>query len=375
MRIVRASVAFFNARLSRPLVTSKGQIDTREGFLLTLDSDSGQRGVGEASPAYWIGEEQIDQTRTALELIRRQVERSPDAADLREWILGGASDRPPLTPAAACALDTAMLDLEARERGAAVAGLLPGESIEPVEVCALLTARMPAEIADEARTARKQGYRTVKLKVGGREIDSDVLALAALREALGNEYRIRLDANRAWTFKDAEHALKRFARYQIEFIEEPLASARPGDLVRLRDAAGIALALDESINSKSELEKFIANDSSGYVVLKAARIGGPTRLIEIARLAEAAGMKVVVTDSIETAVGMSLAVHVAAVLSPPRSAAGLGGARALSEPSAAGLDFPIAPAVIACGPGLTVTASADGLRRNPQGRPGPSARM
>jgi o-succinylbenzoate synthase len=174
---------------------------------------------------------------------------------------------------------------------------------------------------------------------------------------LPDQYPLRLDANRAWTFKAAEDVLKRFSRYQIEFVEEPLKSAQPGDLARLRDATGVSLALDESISGRSDLEEFIANDTADYLVLKTARVGGPSRLVEIARLAQSAGMKVVVTDSIETSVGMSVAVHVAAVLSPPRSATGLGGARALSSISISGLDLRMAPRLTACGPGLTVSAS------------------
>lgn len=357
MKIVQATFASISAALSKPLITARGQIDTREGFLLTVHSDSGQRGFGEASPAYWIGGEQIAQTRKALDWIVKQIERSPDANDLREWILAAASDNSALTPAAACAFDTALLDLQAREREVALAALLTGKPLEPVHVCALLTSRTPAEIADEAGIAKAEGYRCFKLKVGGHAIDEDVKALEALRETLRDEYTVRLDANRGWTLEEAERALKLLSRYRIEFVEEPLKSAEPGELLRLRDAAGIPLALDESIICKSDLERFIANNSADYVVLKTARVGGPTRLFEIATLAQSAGIKVVVTDSIETSVGMSIAVHLAAALSPPRSAAGLGGARVLSSISAPGFPFRIAPSLAARGPGLTVSAN------------------
>ncbi|HVA81107.1 MAG TPA: o-succinylbenzoate synthase, partial [Candidatus Binataceae bacterium] len=309
---------------------------------------------------YWLGGERIEQTGEALNWLLGELARIRESGEVRERILAKGRNGSPLTPAAACALDTALLDLEAQERGIALAALLGATAIEPIELCALLTSRSPVEIVREAKRARIAGYRCLKLKVGARTIEDEIRNLKAVREAVSDECSIRLDANRAWTFESALSALSRFHDCRIELVEEPLSSPRPGELAKLRDLTGIPIALDESINSKGDLDKCMAEGGTDYVVLKAARIGGPTRLVEMATLAKSAGMRAVVTDSLETAVGMSLAIHIAAALAPPRSATGLGGVRVFSSMPASGLEFQVASALIPCGPGLRVAALSTG---------------
>ena len=358
MKITAASIAPFCARLVRPLSTAQGQIESREGFVLMLEADSGERGIGEASPAYWLGGEQIGETRRALESIVQSLDRHRDPGELRRLIDENSFGAPPLTPAAACALDTALIDLSARIRAVSMASVLGGRSIGPVPISALLAGRTPDELADETRIAVGDGYTCFKLKVGARAISADTKNVASLRMAVGKDFSIRLDANRAWTLDEAEVALRAFHPYGIEFLEEPLRSPEPGDFRRLSDATGVALALDESLSGAAALRAFIEHDRAGYVILKAARLGGPTRCVEIAAMARSAGIKVVVTDSIESAVGMSAAIHLASALSPRGTAAGAGGARFFADASICGVAFPSASQMFPDGPGLNVSAHA-----------------
>jgi o-succinylbenzoate synthase len=358
LKITTASITPFCTRLARPLSTAQGRIESREGFVLTLESDSGERGIGEASPAYWLGGEQIGETRRALESIVRCADRDPNG--LRRLIDENSSGAPPLTPAATCALDTALIDLSARMRGVPMASVLGAESIGPVAVSALLVGGTPEELTQEARIAAGQGHTCFKLKVGARAIAADAKNVASLRMAIGKDFSIRLDANRAWTLGEARAALRAFQPYGIEFLEEPLRSPQPGELRRLSDATGVALALDESLSGAAALSAFIAHDRADYLVLKAARLGGPTRCVEIARLAASAGIKVVVTDSIESAVGMSTAVHLASALSRRGTAVGAGGARFFADASMCGVEFPTTSQIFPDGPGLNVSAHISG---------------
>jgi muconate cycloisomerase len=311
--------------------------------------------MGEASPAYWLGGERIGETRRALESIVQSVDHHRDPDELRSLIDENSSGGSPLTPAATCALDTALIDLSARLRRVPMASVLGGKSIGPVPVCALLAGRTPEELTQEARIAAGQGHTSFKLKVGARAIPADAKKVASLRMAIGNDFSIRLDANRAWTLDQARVALHAFQPYSIEFLEEPLRSPEPGDMRRLSDATGVALALDESLSGVAALNAFIEHDGADYLVLKAARLGGPTRCVEIARLAGTAGIKVVVTDSIESAVGMSTAVHLASTLSRRGTAVGAGGARFFPAGSFCGVEFPSVSQVLPDGPGLNVS--------------------
>lgn len=345
----------FRAALCRPMVSARGRIDTREGFVLELRADSGQRGLGEASPAYWIDNVPLSDTQASLERIVASVEQCRDGEEVRAAMLGGGAGE--LTRAAACALDTALLDLAARLRGISVSAMLGGVSSDAIPVCAFLWSRTPDALTREARSAHAKGYTVFKLKVGSGPLDCDLANVNALRHALGESGLIRLDANRAWNFAEALSILAAIGPAQIEFVEEPLSSSSPVELVRLSDATGIAVALDESIESASDLEAF-RELRVPALVLKAARVGGPSKCLEIVKAARAIGVaKIVITDSMETAVGMSAAIHLAASLAPVGTAVGLGGAESAVPGSVDGVAaVREASWVYASGPGLSVSA-------------------
>lgn len=363
MRLAGARIISFCAPLRRPIVTARGRIDAREGFVLELRSDCGERGLGEASPAYWIDRRPLSETHAALLRIVARVEDCRDPGELRAQVLNGAAAGE-LTPAAACALDTALLDLAARSRGVGVSAMLGGASSRAVPVSALLWSRSPEELVNEARSARASGYTVFKLKVGTGALADDLANVNALRSATAESDLIRLDANRAWDFEQALSALKAIGPARIEFVEEPIRAVSPAELARLRDATGIALAVDESINCVRDLESLC--ESCGpdlVVVLKAARVGGPSKCVEIAQSAQAAGIRtLVVTDSMESSIGMSAAVHLASAIATAGTAIGLGAARFFH--SSGFDDVPAiydAPRVAARGPGLAVSVERLGM--------------
>src|SRR5206468_2177066 len=120
---------------------------------------------------------------------------------------------------------------------------------------------------------------------------------------------------------------------------------------RLRAATGVPIAVDESIGDPEDLERVAAARAADVVVLKLARLGGPRSLMTMADRARAAGLLVVLTDSIDTAIGRSAVAHVACALSIAE--VGLGGARLLAEDvdggGSTGAEF------TPSGPGLGVT--------------------
>jgi o-succinylbenzoate synthase len=351
LTIARAEVEELRLALLRPLVTSRGGITTRRGFLLHLVSDEGTEGVGEASPAYWAGGESIEKTAVGLRAIVALAATRPRAASLRRALLDrGGGVRP---SAAACALDTALLDLAARACGVAVTSLLGGGPTTPLRVGALLPGEGPDALADEARAAVSGGFRTLKIKVGRAAIAEDVQRVEAVREHAGAGIALRLDANRAWALREAQRALAAFEPFGIEFVEEPLRVAEPRALAALCSSTRVPVAVDESVADITELRRFTQAGAAPVIVLKAARLGGPSRVLELAQAARVEALRVVVTDSIETTVGMSAAVHTAAALPAPPLTLGLGGSWFLDVPA-----FPV-PLLQAAGPGLDVRALAE----------------
>lgn len=350
MRIVRAELEELALRLRRPLVTSRGTIAVRRGMLLRLVADDGVEGVGEASPAYWLGETSLARTVADLRVVLALVTTRPDAARLRALAL---------SPGAACAVDTALLDLEARQRCVAVASLLASRPPMTVAVSALLTGETPEELAREAEAAVAEGFRTLKIKLGTASVAEDVRKVETVRARVGDAVALRLDANRGWRLAVARDALAALAPIGVEFIEEPLRAAESSAFAALASSTRVPLALDESVRDQAQLARIVETGAAPVIVLKAARLAGPTRVLALARAAATYGIRTVVSDSLESVVGMSVAVHLAAVSPPPRSAVGLGGARLLA-PSRAGTRHPRAtPFLTPIGPGFDVAPSVE----------------
>jgi o-succinylbenzoate synthase len=323
--IERVGLWPFRLPLRAPLATSRGRLATRDGVLVELGAAGGLRGFGEASPLPgWPGEPLAVAERALAEvapaLLRCELDAKetplPDAA---EALLA----RPALAaaPLARAALETALLDLVARARGVRLAELLAGPVRERVAVNALVVGDGAGEVASAAEAARARGYATWKLKVGHGPLETDALRVAALRRTVGPAGRIRLDAGGSWSVAEAARALELLARFDLEYVEEPLAD--PAQMAALRARAPVRLALEAGLLDPAALERARGAAAADVLVLKPALVGGLRRAQALARRARAAGLVVVVTSFLDSALGIAAALHLAAALPEPMPACGL----------------------------------------------------
>jgi O-succinylbenzoic acid--CoA ligase len=315
----------------------------REGVVLALEDDAGRVGLGSAAPLPGFSVETLAQARAELEALRaRLVGESVDDA---EGLLARL-DAVVLSPSARHAVEQAVLDLASRRLGFPVPVLLGARVVSQVA-----THRLVRD-ADDALAAVLEGSRTLKVKVGRDGLADDDRRVAAIRQAVGPEVAIRLDANGAWSEADAVRALALLCRHGIALCEEPVRLGDLGALARVRRAAGVPLGADESCRDMAALEAHIAAGAVDAVVLKPMLIGGPRRTLAMARRALRAGLAVIVTTSFETAVGWQAARWVAEALPPENAvAAGLDAASSIAGPPpvdpAAALPNPIRGAAIA----------------------------
>lgn len=180
-----------------------------------------------------------------------------------------------------------------------------------------------------ARIARVGGARTAKVKVAdpGSDITQDADRLAAVREAMGSEARIRIDANAAWTLDQALAALPVLERAAggLEYAEQPCA--RIEDLAALRRALDIPIAADESVRRAEDPLRVARTEAADVLVMKVQPLGGVHRCLE---LAEQAGLPVVVSSALESSVGLSTGLALAAALPELPHACGLATAALLT---------------------------------------------
>ncbi len=192
---------------------------------------------------------------------------------------------------------------------------------------------VPAVAAAEAfRIAAGSGCRTAKIKVAepGQPAAADRDRVAAVREALGPDGRIRVDANGNWSLDEAVAAVDALRRFGLEYVEQPCA--RVQDLARLRVVIGsrgwqVPIAADESIRRATDPYRVAELEAADVAVLKVQPLGGVRACLQIA---DRIGLPVVVSSAVETSIGIRAGVALAAALPDLPYACGLNTVRLLS---------------------------------------------
>ncbi len=290
----------FSLALAGPLSTARGTIDTRDGFLVTIEHE-GLRGVGEATPLPgWT--ESLDDCRAALE----------GACSVEGWQT--ALDALDGTPAARHGLALALADAHSRAAGAPLYRYLGGEHRERVPVNATIGDGSVGETVDAATATVERGFTAIKVKVGARAVETDIERIAAVREAVGPDIELRADVNGAWSRDEARTALDGFDDANLTYVEQPLSRADLAGHAELRGQ--VPIALDESLATHS-VERVLDAGAADVLVLKPMALGGPDRARKAALAAREGGCEAVLTTTIDGALARAGAVHVAASLPDP----------------------------------------------------------
>jgi o-succinylbenzoate synthase len=274
-----------------PYVTARGTLRRREMLLLRLRDEDGVVGLGEAVPLSLRG-------GVTLEQVVQELEAWTESHEVEG-----------LSAPARCAVATARMDLLGRRAGS------DGATEEEAVACnATLVAGAPADVAADAERWAQDGFTTFKLKLGAETVKNrveqgfsrsrDVAQVRAVREALGSEARIRIDANEAWGLETAKRTLAELEPLGIELAEQPVAGLEA--MAELAAATSIPLAADESVATIEEAKRAAAADACAYTGIKLSKVGGPH-----AALAIAAVLPAYVTSALDGPVGIAVAGLVA----------------------------------------------------------------
>ncbi len=313
----------YRLRMQTPYRWSKGIQHVRAGLILRADLD-GAVGWGEvALPPH------VDMPDAALVATAEALIAGLDPGDagfLADLDLRECPSR------LRCGFSMAVLTARARSAGVPLSQFLgrEGQVIpDRVPVNDLIGDADPDVCVRRAGAALARGQDTVKMKCTV-ERDLDLARIGAVRETFP-AIKIRIDPNESWPVDWAGEHLAAIARFDIDYVEEPLPRGTPlSEYVALRRSQPVPIALDDSARSLYHIERIAEVGAADLLILKAQRVGGPERLAQIVRFAEAAGMTCTITSSIETAAGLYMATHCAA-LTTPVVAAGNGTARFYAE--------------------------------------------
>ena len=143
-----------------------------------------------------------------------------------------------------------------------------------------------SELVDNALEAKDQGFLGCKVKVGKPSAAEDVVRLQAVREAVGEEFAVMVDANQAFTVSEAIRRARLFEPMNLEWFEEPLPAEDLHGHSRLCASTSLPIAIGESLYHPSHFREYLASDACSIVQVDVARIGGITPWLKVAHLAE-----------------------------------------------------------------------------------------
>ncbi len=291
-----------------PLRLLGSEYATRSGLLLRLEDASGACGWGEVAPLPGLHQESL-----------------PSCHDQFLQLFSSAPP-PELAPSVEFGLSTALQMLEAQALGRLPTADLP-EQRRQVPLNGLLTdSGKPAPeeqrlLQQACVRLREDGFSAVKLKVGWRAGGEDAQRVRWVREALGAEVELRVDANRGWTWEEAVAFATRVQAENVAYCEEPLQDA--SQLAALAAATGLPLALDETL-WPSLGGRVPTPLPAGVValVIKPSVQGSWAKLQRLMATAAASGTRVVFSSAFESGIGLHHQVRWAAQLLPEPVACG-----------------------------------------------------
>ncbi|WP_137285077.1 dipeptide epimerase [Halorussus salinisoli] len=297
-------------RVSLPLenafTISRGTQETAENVVVRIEDDEGTVGVGAAAPSEHYGETAATVEAVLPDLLG-VVEQvgDPHQLDRIERRLRETVER---NPAARCAVSVALHDLVAKRTDLPLYrywGLDPEEAVPTSYTIGIdSTERM----AEKTETAVERGYDVLKVKVG---TDRDEEIISTVREHAPGA-TIRVDANEAWSPREAVRKIDRLAEYDLEFVEQPVSADDPEGLNFVRDRAVLPIAADESCVTLPDIPRIA--DKADIANLKLMKCGGLREAKRMIHTARAHGLEVMLGCMIETNAAIAAAAHLAPML-------------------------------------------------------------
>lgn len=287
----------------------RGVHDVSPFLLVKVHTSEGITGLGESScTPRWSGEDQVTAAHFTTDVIAPELAgddplQIADISRNMDVLLAG-------NPFTKAAIEMALWDIAGKAAGQPLYRLLGGAIRDRVPTKWSISGREPPEAARIAAWAVEQGFRAMKVKVGI-DPEGDIARVRAVREAVGAEVRIGVDANGGWSPDAAVDIIRRLAEFDICFVEQPVAPGDPDMLARVRSQVEIPVVADESVYSPQDarmLARAGAADAFSIYVGKSAGIG-PAR--EIAAIARAASLACTVGSNLELGVGTAAMIHLA----------------------------------------------------------------
>jgi L-alanine-DL-glutamate epimerase-like enolase superfamily enzyme len=298
MRLEELEVIPYSLPFREPYVTARGELRERRLVLLRIRAE-GLEGLGETAALSLRGGPDIEEIARELREVCWPALTDGGFDEARIWSAIARCRSRGASAQALAAIDIVLHDLAAKSARVPVWRLLGASGARPVRCNATLPAANPTALRTMTERWAADGFRTFKLKVG---MAGDITQAKTVRETLGPQALIRLDANAAWTVADAAAQLRSLARFTIELVEQPVGTLE--QMAELREHSRVKLAADESVVTPRDARDAVEHGACEMATTKLAKAGGILAALEVA-----AEIPVYLSSALEGPVGIAAAAH------------------------------------------------------------------
>jgi len=291
--------------LKEPFIISLGAEYDAQSIIVVIKTEE-YTGYGECSPYMHINGESIDTCFIVGQYFAKAL-KGKNALDVKDCIqsmnkiiYGNSSIK--------SAFDMALYDIASQQAGVPLYKLLGGKNNKTISTDYTVSLDTPKKMAEDAAKYKKQGFPVIKVKLGESK-DKDAERIHLIREAIGYEIPVRIDANQGWDIKTAMAILKELERYNIQYCEEPIPRWDFMRLRKLKKKSPIPIMADESCCDHHDAKRLIGLKACDMINIKLGKSGGIYEALKIIALADKAKMKMQMGGFTESKLGMTAFAH------------------------------------------------------------------
>jgi L-Ala-D/L-Glu epimerase len=291
-----------------PFTIATGTMDFAQNILIKIFTSENIIGIGECSAFPMIvGETQntcYEMAKDFAKLWKGKEALNIDERlnELHSFTAGNSTIK--------SAFDMALYDMAAQHANKALYEFLGGTKKEMVTDITV-GINSPEIMAAQAKVFVEKGATILKIKLG-KDVATDVERIKTIRESIGNDITIRIDANQGWSVDEATNTLKQLGQYNIEFCEQPMRTYNDEYLPTLVKTSPIKIMADESVYNHHDALRLIKNKACDYINIKFAKSGGIHEALKIIAVAKENNIPCMMGGMLESRVALSAFAHFAA---------------------------------------------------------------
>ncbi len=310
MNIQSIDVSIEKLPLIKPFKTALRTANEIENVIVMLRLENGVVGMGAAAPTVAItgdsteGIKEIIQSVITPQLLGKPITQLNQLSSIvQQSCVGNTS--------AKAAVEIAIYDTLCKYWNIPLYQFLGGKTNELMNDMTISIGEAE-KMVTEAKQIVNNGFSIIKIKAG-KDWKKDIERISAIREAVGNNVTLRVDANQGWSVKQSVEVIREWEkdRLNIELVEQPVRAHNITGLKEIKRNVQTPIMADESLFSPRDAMKLLSEQAVDYFNIKLMKTGGIRRALQIADMAEAAEIECMIGSMMESSVSVAAAVHLA----------------------------------------------------------------